>query len=350
MKKPLKPFLKISEQADLMIGRGCRGKKEEIEAKLRGVNYYRLSGYSFLFREPSGENFVSGTTIDKIWRLYLFDRQLRLLVLDAVERVEIALRTRVAYNWAKLTQKSNPQDCSNSYRKSFLQNKNREAISHKELKIIESANKYFENSTDDSIVHHKKNYEISSALELPVWVFVELLTFGDLVALLSKGLKNEILVEVAKSFGFERDEIEEFKSIIVLFREARNHCAHHSRFWNRKWLKKNSKSQISADALIAPEIKKSCELNVSFLKSSGKWENRKNSSRMSFDRRTTISLLAFLSYFIEKIAPKSRWRFRLVTLISETISEANFGTNLFLKFQKEIGIVTGWESHPLFKI
>lgn len=38
--------------------------------------------------------FVPGTTLEQVWEHYLFDRQLRLLFMDAIERIEISLRVK----------------------------------------------------------------------------------------------------------------------------------------------------------------------------------------------------------------------------------------------------------------
>lgn len=73
---------------------------------LSRVGYYRLSAYWYPFREhdlklnPNSskvkvhklETFENNTQIIDAVRLYLFDKQLRLMMLDALERIEIALR------------------------------------------------------------------------------------------------------------------------------------------------------------------------------------------------------------------------------------------------------------------
>jgi len=58
---------------------------------LRRVSYYRLSAYFLPFK--NGESFRPGTEFNDVAGLYIFDRKLRLLVLDAIERIEVALRT-----------------------------------------------------------------------------------------------------------------------------------------------------------------------------------------------------------------------------------------------------------------
>jgi abortive infection bacteriophage resistance protein len=73
-------------------------------AYLERIGYYRLSGYWYPFRIRAGtgpasvigDNFRAGTEFGHVVDLYVFDKKLRLLMLDAIERVEIALRTSIA--------------------------------------------------------------------------------------------------------------------------------------------------------------------------------------------------------------------------------------------------------------
>ena len=60
--------------------------------QLEAVGYYRLCAYWYPFKQADS-SFVPGTSFDVVWNRYVFDRQLRLAVMDAIERVEIAIRT-----------------------------------------------------------------------------------------------------------------------------------------------------------------------------------------------------------------------------------------------------------------
>ncbi len=93
--KYIKPALTFEEQSDLLISRGLIAERDKILKTLKAVNYYRLSAY-FLPYKTADENFIPDTTLEAVWSRYTFDRQLRLLVMDAIERVEIALKTQIA--------------------------------------------------------------------------------------------------------------------------------------------------------------------------------------------------------------------------------------------------------------
>lgn len=91
-----KPALTFQEQANLLIARGLIvDKPGELENYLSQVNYYRLSGYWYDFKNidiiTGEETFRPGTTFQMIRDRYEFDRRLRLLFMDALERIEVAI-------------------------------------------------------------------------------------------------------------------------------------------------------------------------------------------------------------------------------------------------------------------
>jgi abortive infection bacteriophage resistance protein len=95
-----KGALTFQQQLDLMVSRGLEvaDQARALEV-LQCVSYYRLAGYWYGFRLPGAEDFEPGAAFDEALRLYEFDRRLRLLVRDAVERLEVALRTAITYEF-----------------------------------------------------------------------------------------------------------------------------------------------------------------------------------------------------------------------------------------------------------
>ena len=65
------------------------------------INYYRLRAYWLPFEDGPSEQephtLCSGTLFEEVLAHYAFDQRLKLLLLDAIERVEISLRTRWAH-------------------------------------------------------------------------------------------------------------------------------------------------------------------------------------------------------------------------------------------------------------
>jgi abortive infection bacteriophage resistance protein len=80
--KYTKPPLTIHEQVKLLHQRGMEGDSSLMSQRLGVVSYYRLSGYWYTFRQ-SDDSFKAGTSFEQVWNTYVFDRHLRLLVMDA---------------------------------------------------------------------------------------------------------------------------------------------------------------------------------------------------------------------------------------------------------------------------
>ena len=94
-----KPPLTCDEHIDQLIERGLR-VEDRCKAKryLSNINYYRLIAYFNPFQENvKTHQFKPDSSFENILKLYNFDRELRLLVLDAVERIEISIRTQMTY-------------------------------------------------------------------------------------------------------------------------------------------------------------------------------------------------------------------------------------------------------------
>jgi len=83
------------------------GDTDTMKRRLQSTSYYRLSGYFYFFRAHQGaqrhlgEEYRPGLHFDKVWELYTFDCKLRTLVQQAIEKIEIAVRTQVSYHHAR---------------------------------------------------------------------------------------------------------------------------------------------------------------------------------------------------------------------------------------------------------
>lgn len=92
-----KPSLDINQQVQLLMSRGMQGDSVYMAAKLAIVSYNRLSAYWRIYRNQN-DTFMPHTNFRDVWDVYVFDRRLRLLVMDAIERIEVAVRSRLAYH------------------------------------------------------------------------------------------------------------------------------------------------------------------------------------------------------------------------------------------------------------
>ena len=96
-----KPHLTLDEQASLLQSRGMVLDRTQAVRWLGMIGYYRLSGYWYPYRVlvdgARTDRFLDSTSLQQVVDLYDFDRQLKLLMLDALERIEIGMRCRVGY-------------------------------------------------------------------------------------------------------------------------------------------------------------------------------------------------------------------------------------------------------------
>ena len=96
-----KPFLTLDQQLDLLESRGLIiNNRENALSILSRTNYYRLSAYSLTKR--LNNTFLDNVNFDDIYELYCFDESLRNIIMKNSEIIEIALRSRIAYEHSKL--------------------------------------------------------------------------------------------------------------------------------------------------------------------------------------------------------------------------------------------------------
>jgi len=158
----IKPPLSFEDQADLLLARGIIADKQLLIERLKSVNYYRLSGYIFPFRSFASNNFQANTYFNYIWRNYTFDRHIRLLVLDAIERLEIAMKTKIAYHFA-----------FDNGAFGYLDNKNLPQLSaYEHEKLLKSLKTEFERSNEDFVKHFKEKYSDTHE-NLPIWMVLK---------------------------------------------------------------------------------------------------------------------------------------------------------------------------------
>jgi abortive infection bacteriophage resistance protein len=95
-----KPALSIEQQISQLCGRGMVIADTRLASHyLSQINYYRLTSYWLPFESNHDTHaFQRGTNFEQVLDLYIFDRELRLLVLDAIERVEVAVRTQLSFH------------------------------------------------------------------------------------------------------------------------------------------------------------------------------------------------------------------------------------------------------------
>ena len=208
------------EQADLLISRKMQGDRSSIVEKLSAVNYYRLSGYWHPFQDPVTEEFKSGTTFDMIWDRYVFDRQLRLLTLDAIERIEVYLRSGLAN--ALAMEDTDPF----AYIANPLVLPCFKRPEHSEF--VADVMRNYGRSKADFVTHFSDKYGDSHSA-LPIWMAVETMTFGMMRQLFAAS-SSAVKAKLAGTLGVHDKVLASWLEVLNIIR---NMSAHHGRLWNR---------------------------------------------------------------------------------------------------------------------
>lgn len=211
-----KPALSFEAQIELLRSRGMAvGDPEAAMRRLSVISYYRLSAYAYPFREVGSDGFAPGTSFERVIDLYEFDRRLRLVLLDAIERVEVAVRTAITYEFARRHGPFGHLDAANLEAWFRLD----EWRTRLERELVQSRETFIE--------HFKARYE--GFPRVPLWMATEVMSFGALVQFF-KGCRRETRVAIAAPFGIHESV---FASWILSLSYVRNLCAHHARVWNR---------------------------------------------------------------------------------------------------------------------
>ena len=190
---------------------------------LKYIGYYRLTGYCLPFQcgEKGDHAFLNGTAFDDVLRLYLFDRKLRLLVLDAIEEIEVAFRA-VLSNTMSLTYGPHWYLDKNHFGNRYG-NKGGRPYDHE--KLLQE----IDNADNASLRHYRSTY--SGPEYPPSWMVIEVLSFGTCSKLFAHLKKRQIAL-VSNKLGLEPKLLVSWMQGLVLLR---NICAHHGRLWNRKF-------------------------------------------------------------------------------------------------------------------
>lgn len=301
MTQYIKPSLTDEQQIALLIRRGMHiADHDHARQLLTHISYYRLRAYWLPFEQAAwnGDDhaFIEGTELAAVLAIYNFDRELRLLLIDAIERVEISLRTRLAN---VLSLRYGPFVHENACH--FAKVSVWEQCRHELMKE-------YARSRETFAEHYRSKYpQLASP---PLWVACELMTLGHL----SRWLQNLRIPKdrqaIADTYRLDERVLVSFAHHLTI---VRNHCAHHGRVWNRKFAVK----------MLIPS-KKPQGLSAAF-----------NAEQ---DRRL-YNTLAMLAYMMSIISPNSTWQQRLKSLIESTP----------LIDVADMGFPQGWERLPIWQ-
>ena len=287
-----KPPLSIEDQIALLLNRGMQVPDSDVaKGYLNHINYYRLRAYWLQFEVKAAEGahqFREGVTFDQVVALYDFDRRLRMLVLDAVERIEVSLRTRTAHTLSMKYGSHAQMDASLF----------KAQAAH--LAIVAEIEKELERSKETFVQHYLGKYTEPS--QPPIWAITEITSLGTLSKLYESLKLFGDRKNIARAYDLGDTVLESFLHHLTT---VRNTCAHHCRLWNRRFV-----------------VRFKLPKHPVYLE---KWFNPAADQHIY----NTIVMLWFL---LRRISPESTWLARARELMESCPAE----------FEGQMGFPAGW--------
>jgi abortive infection bacteriophage resistance protein len=307
---PPKEFKHYHELIALLLGRGMSiDDQDRALRKLSQIGYYRLSGFWYpsriikrndvgevvicpIARKPTRSNNVqTGTTLSKVIELYLFDKKLRMLSLDALERIEVYIRSVVAHEVGRGKTKvpGTGNDSPDPLAWQDADYINPKHLVSRGMKAsdweqwLSNHDKLIQRSQEDCIKWHKLNDK-----DMPFWVVIEAWDFGTLSKYYGM-LNNKYKIRISRRLGIRNaSEANILVGWLKGMNNLRNRCAHHTRIWNQQ----NS--------------------------SSIKFPNEAYFRDLNYDQDSMnriFGLITAMWFLLHPICPSSKWIFEVISLI-----------------------------------
>ncbi len=277
-----KPPLDIEQQLDLLVSRGMSiPNRARAFRYLSHISYFRLRGYWIPFEKPDSapdHTFREDTTFNNVLDLYIFDRKFRLLIIEAIERIEVSFRAHFA------------NKLGFAHGSHFYLEVSYAKDARKHGQLIDNLKTEIDRSKELFIQHYRKTYDQPSLP--PIWAVSEVMSFGQLSHWYKNLKSRQDRQMIAKAYGIDEQVLQSFMHHLTF---VRNVAAHHGRLWNRRL------------TIIMTIPKRPSELSLMF--------NHENKAQRHIGN--TIILLAYL---LKQISPGSSWPAKVYKLIENTPS------------------------------
>lgn len=320
-----KPWTSIEDQVDRLASRGVDvAPRAQTERLLAAVGYYRLTGYLYPYRAvgpPEGPDagraggYRPGTSIRQVERIIAFDRDLRLLVMGGVERIEIAVRMQVGYVVGRRSAFSHLD--ATTFLPSFCQPRTDPETGWPTLPSAhtEWLQRVAERRvrSDEAFVEH---FRTRYSGQMPIWALTELLELGHL-ARLYRGLNDDDASCIAATFGVPTKKV--MASWLASVNYVRNVSAHHGRLYNRKLQNAPGRPKLG---------------RVPLLDHLGAADTPKEYG--------TYSALAVIAYLLRSIDDRCGWNRHVVELLDSFPTDPVLGPTA-------LGAPPGWRDEPLWR-
>lgn len=246
-----KTALSYAEQLHQLKNRGLIIEDEpKAMHLLEVISYYRLSGYWYpLLADKHNHRFKPTATFETAFKIYKFDRELRLLVLCELEKIEVAVRVKMIYVLSHSLGPFWHLDSAN------FSNPVKHAQTLSKIGIE------YSRSDEEFVKAFKNKYAEPMP---PNWMMLEISSFGILSSLYSYLQPSGDKRNIAQHFGLADKVLSSWLHCIVYLR---NICAHHARLWNREMQiqpiipRRPHRPFINQTSYVSPETGQSLPLN-----------------------------------------------------------------------------------------
>lgn len=295
-----KPARTIQDQIALLQSRNMSFRQvADAPHFLSNISYYRLKGYWWEMQDNrENHHFANGSFFEDVIDLYNFDRHFRLIVFNAIERIEISLRTKLIYH------------LSLQYGAEWYLNPSLFEDPKRYNSFVAKLFLDISNSSEEFI---KKHFENHPTEQPESWKAMEVLTLGSL-SKLYQNLKHQLPEKnkIAQEFGLYNQKY--LSSWLLAITVTRNIIAHHSRLWNRVIINKYDWPTTTPNPLLnyVPD-------------------NRQ--------RRKIFPLLSAVIYMNNEISPGNSIKQELIGLFDRF-------PNIHLS---RMGFPSNWQNEPLWK-
>lgn len=298
---PNKPARNIADQIQLLKDRGMLFRDEALALHfLKNISYYRLKGYWWdMQQDRITHTFTPNTYFESVVERYNFDRHLRLILFDAVERIEIALRTKMIYH------------LSISYGATWYLDSNLFVEQNKHVEHINHLQREFGYSQEIFIKDHKRKHPNTNA---EAWKIMEIASMGTL-SKFYKNINHQLPEKslIAKEMGLNlHSELSSWLEAIVY---VRNIIAHHSRLWSRNMVKR------PIDSINNP-------IGIWF-----------DNNLLPVQRKKPFLIISSMVYMCNKVTPNHQIKDKILTLIDNNPEVSIY----------KLGFLNNWRSEPLWE-
>jgi abortive infection bacteriophage resistance protein len=285
-----------SKLISLLRSRGLSILNEEKAISyLTNIGYFRLSAYFYpLLKEPKANHrYKSGATFSMALDMYRFDRKLRMLLFNEIEKIEVAFRSAlcnvISLELGDVFWITNPNYFDN--RQMF----------DKTLQLIQSE---LDKTREEFVIHFKETY---SDAYPPSWMIVEIIPLGVLYNLYTNFSRKSLKKKIALHFG---TPMPVFTSWILILSNLRNLCGHHARLWNKEIPMVAHLLKAPIHPWVAPQI---------------------NMKRVYFR-------LCIIKYMLFTVSPNNRFTEKLKSLLAEYPAIDT----------RAMGFPDNWQEEPLW--